>query len=151
MPTVLYQIPDLRSKPRTCEFAFMIHPLLYILVIIIDVGGVDDRISSLPTPLSDNFDDQQDNFGGHTSEEEEDEENNNDDEEEEYEEEQSTEEDEEEIIAEDDQTPTEEKAYLSHSKALKRLLEREGQENFLTGWTIDDITGLLIQLTKYSI
>jgi hypothetical protein len=118
----------------------------------IDVGGVDDRISSLPTPLSGNFDDQYNECIGQTSdEEEEDEENNQFDVDEEEDEEQSTEEDEEEEVAEDDQIPMEDRAYLSHSQALKQLLEREGQENFLTHWTIDDITGLLIQLTKYLI
>jgi hypothetical protein len=43
--------------------------------------------------------------------------------------------------------PFEEKVYLSHNEALNDFLMKDGG-NFLAGWTIDDITGLMIQLSK---
>lgn len=45
--------------------------------------------------------------------------------------------------------PFEEKVYLSHNEALNDFLMKDGG-NFLAGWTIDDITGLMIQLSKHT-
>jgi hypothetical protein len=55
----------------------------------------------------------------------------------------------EEIGEEDlNEIPIEGKTYLSHTEALRELIKK-GEGTFLHGWTIQDISGLLIQLTKY--
>ena len=43
--------------------------------------------------------------------------------------------------------PIGQKAYLSFDEALKLLVQKD--ENLLDGWTVEEITGLVIQLTKF--